>query len=390
MEFSLPFARPSHRSQRRPYTARGLSAQNTSKRSANWTRKLFYESLECRYALDSTVVFSELMYHPRVNDTNPVAIPDTESLEWIELHNLMSVDMDLSRWSIRGIDYTFDSNTIMPAGAYWVIAKDPLALKAATGYDATHGPYAGQLANGGETLELINNNDRVMDRMDYGDAAPWPLGADGSGASLAKRHKDLASSEPPNWLASRLLGGSPGAVNEAPAALVPSATTVSLHEVSAATDLSFRLELFNGGTEAVNLAAHALRSSDPTHATVPLSGILGAGQYVSLNATSLGFRPAEGERLFLLDSKGDLQDAVAVDSVPRGRMQMTPDVPYMDVPWYVETQTTFGAPNSIQLESDIVINEIMYHAPGLSSTPPTPATYDVTTLLPLNGNVQWR
>lgn len=37
--------------------------------------------------LDSTVVLSELMYHPT---------GDNSVLEWVELHNQMSVDMDLS------------------------------------------------------------------------------------------------------------------------------------------------------------------------------------------------------------------------------------------------------------------------------------------------------
>ena len=40
---------------------------------------------------DSTVVFNEVMYHPATNEA---------ALEWVELHNQMSVDMDISRWSL--------------------------------------------------------------------------------------------------------------------------------------------------------------------------------------------------------------------------------------------------------------------------------------------------
>ena len=58
-------------------------------------RRLGLEALEARRVLDSTVVINELFYHPADNEAN----------EWIELHNQMSVDMDVSSWSLNdGID----------------------------------------------------------------------------------------------------------------------------------------------------------------------------------------------------------------------------------------------------------------------------------------------
>ena len=63
---------------------------------------------------DSVVVFNELMYHPE---------SDSRTDEWIELHNQMSVDVDLSRWELTGgIGFQFPTGTILPAGAYVVIA----------------------------------------------------------------------------------------------------------------------------------------------------------------------------------------------------------------------------------------------------------------------------
>ena len=38
---------------------------------------------------DSVVVFNEIHYHPATNET---------ALEWLELHNQMSIDVDLSGW----------------------------------------------------------------------------------------------------------------------------------------------------------------------------------------------------------------------------------------------------------------------------------------------------
>jgi len=63
---------------------------------------------------DSVVVFNEIMYHPGQNQT---------SGEWIELHNQMAVDVDLSGWSIKdGITYTFPEGTFLPGGGYLLIA----------------------------------------------------------------------------------------------------------------------------------------------------------------------------------------------------------------------------------------------------------------------------
>ena len=133
--------------------------------------------------LDSTVVFSELMYNP----------PNDQDLEWIELHNEMAVDMDISQWQIDGVDYTFPAGTVMPAGGYLVVAKSPSAFTAATGLANPLGPFAGRMDNRGETLRLINNSQRTMDEVDYSDRDPWPVGPDGSGATLAKINPDGGS-----------------------------------------------------------------------------------------------------------------------------------------------------------------------------------------------------
>ncbi|RIK76533.1 MAG: hypothetical protein DCC68_19155 [Planctomycetota bacterium] len=168
-------------------------------------RRLRCESLEVRHVLDSVVVFNELMYNPVGAD---------ESLEWIELHNQMAIDIDLSAWRLTdGVNFTFDEDTIIPGHGYLVIAADPAALEAATGFADAVGPYTGRLDNNGESIRLRDRNDRELDRIDYHDEGAWPAGADGSGASLAKINQDSISGISSNWRASPQIGGTPGAVN---------------------------------------------------------------------------------------------------------------------------------------------------------------------------------
>lgn len=115
---------------------------------------------------DSTVVFSEVMYHP-AEDGTP---------EWIELHNQMAVTMDLSGWSVQGgIDYTFPPGTILKGGAYLVLAAAPEELQAITGLYGVYGPFTGKLSNSGESLRLVSHNERLMDRLDYDDRGDWPV-----------------------------------------------------------------------------------------------------------------------------------------------------------------------------------------------------------------------
>ena len=154
---------------------------------------------------DSTVVFNEIMYHPLTNELG---------LEWVELHNQMAVDMDLSGWKLdSSIHFTFPEGTVMAGGGYLVVAVSPATLMAATGLTNVLGPFDGRLSNAGETIELRNNNDRVMDSVKYGVDGDWPIGCDGAGPSLAKYDEDSASDNSANWRTSSQAGGTPGAAN---------------------------------------------------------------------------------------------------------------------------------------------------------------------------------
>ena len=126
-------------------------------------------------AADSVVVFNEINYHPATNEL---------ANEWIELHNQITIDIDLSAWSVRGgVDFTFAEGTIIPGGGHLVVAINPAALQTATGRTNIVGPFTGRLNNSSARLELRDRNDRVMDKLEYGDEGKWPLAPDGSGAA---------------------------------------------------------------------------------------------------------------------------------------------------------------------------------------------------------------
>ena len=164
-----------------------------------------------RAAGDSVLIFNEIQYHP----LNPAT-----QTEWVELRSLQAVDVDIGGWRIEGgIDYTFPNGTVMPGLGHIVVAAAPGQIPGA------YGPFTGQLDNGGETIRLVNRNGRVMDELTYDDEGDWPLGADGSGATLTRRNPSAASGAG-EWTTSKNIGGTPGAKNYAEPSDPPVVTTL--------------------------------------------------------------------------------------------------------------------------------------------------------------------
>jgi len=154
------------------------------------------------------ITFTELHFHP-------AASPDgAAEPEWIELHNPMAFDLDLSGWSLQGgIDWTFAQDTLLGAGEFLVVSADPDALAEQTGFAEALGPYEGQLSNDGERIELVSSGGRLIDTVAWSDEAPWPAGPSSSGFTLTKVDLDAASDHAEHWTTGPLAGGTPGADN---------------------------------------------------------------------------------------------------------------------------------------------------------------------------------
>ena len=179
-------------------------------RRTRYRSKLHLETLEPRVVLDSTVVFHELMYNPVGSD---------ETREWIELHNQMAVDMDLSGWTLQGgVSFRFPEGTTVPGGGYVLVAKDPAAMAPQAGAAAVFGPFAGQLNNAGDQLRLLNRSDRVMDELNYEDHGPGRSGRTGrvqhspSGHHKAVRPTRRTGRAVWNWAARRAARISPSSI----------------------------------------------------------------------------------------------------------------------------------------------------------------------------------
>ncbi|MES2706602.1 MAG: lamin tail domain-containing protein [Verrucomicrobiota bacterium] len=198
-----------------------LNSRPTCPRPPLVATAAFCLSTAFAHAADSVVVFNEINYHPAA----------AAGTEWIELRNLMGVNVDISGWRLaEGTDYTFPKGTVIAGHGFLLVAADP--ANAGLAGKGALGPLKGALNNSGETLQLRNNSDRIMDEVTYSDSGDWPAGPDGGGPTLAKRDQGSADSQASNWTASPEQGGTPGAANFPIQGQVPvTSTLVSLDTV---------------------------------------------------------------------------------------------------------------------------------------------------------------
>lgn len=164
-------------------------------------------SVPMRYA----VVINEIMYNPISGDGDD---------EYVEIYNRSGGAANLAGWSfVSGITYTFPTNaqTVMPAGTYFVVAKNPtnlMSIYTNLSTANTFGPYTGTLANGGERLTLAAADydvttvatgrvtvklDIVVSDLTYGDGGRWGNWSDGAGASLELIDPEADPNLPSNW-----------------------------------------------------------------------------------------------------------------------------------------------------------------------------------------------
>lgn len=299
-------------------------------------------------AFDSVVVFNEIHYHPDE--------PGDPNLEFVEIYNQYSVDVDLSGWRITGgIEYTFPRRSIIGGGSYLVVAADPAAVRALGGLNVK-GPYTGMLDNGGETLRLRNHNRRVMDEVSYNDRAPWPVEADGSGSSISKIDPQSGGADPRNWSHSLEVGGTPGVVN-----FEGAGDPFAINELAGSSGgaNAFFVEVYNSDGEEHALDGYVIVTESGDEFVVPDETTVGANEVVQFGRDDLGFHARNNETVTLYQpGKASVVDALRTDNLGRVRIPDGSEKLFFAAGGIAASPGALNPPAPV---SPIVINEIMYH-----------------------------
>jgi hypothetical protein len=168
-----------------------------------------------RVPLERGIVINEIHYNPRLSAPDWKPLRDTRRGEFIELFNRSERSIDLSGYRLASaIQYSFVRGTMLAAGGYLVVARDPAFIMETYGLapglvvgpppDATAEQIEafGSLDNAGERIVLLDPLGNAVNQVEYRDGGEWPADADGRGSSLELIDPRQDNSSPHAWAAS--------------------------------------------------------------------------------------------------------------------------------------------------------------------------------------------
>ena len=161
------------------------------------------------------IVINELQYHPAVFSV--LAGENAENLQFLELYNAGTTTVDLSGFALsEGVALTFPAGTTMAPGAFLVVAENVVFLRSKVTIPAGVTVLqwtSGNLANGGELVELVDSYGHVLDSVPYDDGGEWSSVPDGNGPSLELVNPAMPNQYGNAWRPSQVNIGTPGAAN---------------------------------------------------------------------------------------------------------------------------------------------------------------------------------
>ena len=328
--------------------------------------------------LDNLVI-SEINYHPHDPQTAAEQAFEADEFEFIELINTHpDSSLDLQGVQIAGgVSYTF-GNVVLAPGERIVVVEAVGAFEARYGTSVNvAGTWSGGLSNSGEELALLDSNGNEISSIDYGDSNPWPVAADGAGATLVL--SDPLSTPAAevgkyyHWRSSVAAGGTPGIADAAaPAGIV-------INEVLAHTDSpqSDSIELFNPTNSNVDIGGWYLSDSKNTlfKFRIPIGTTLAAGEYIVFNESDFNPTPlapgpddfalnsSQGEEVYLTraDDNGNAEFVDAVGFGGSFNGQSFGRVPDGSGSLTRLATTSLGSVNGEAEVGPLVISEFNYH-----------------------------
>jgi hypothetical protein len=193
------------------YRFTGWSGDVTSGDSIIWVENNtnVTANFEFEAAEATQVVINEIMYN---------APDESDSGDWVELHNTTDASIDISGWILKDEDDThsfeFPIGTSIAARGFLVVAQELASFNQFyTGVTPLYGDMGFGLAGGSDDVRLFNTSGELVDGLTYDDEDPWDANADGTGFSLELKNPALDNSLAENWQASSTHMGTPGAEN---------------------------------------------------------------------------------------------------------------------------------------------------------------------------------
>ena len=293
---------------------------------------------------------------------SPAPRADGRDLRFLELYNSAPYAQRVGGYRLSGgLSYTFPAGEKIPAHATVVLAPSPADVAAVYGLADVRAAEDDGFSLTSK-IELRDEIGAQLAKIEPSDKWPWPAGAEGTGHSLVLARPSYGQSDPKAWSRSAQLGGSPGAIDPAPATDYEK-LLVNEYRAHSPTADGF-IELVNVGTDALDLAGCRLSLSGGTAVyTIPDGTTIAAHGFALFTESTLGFRLCGTSADVLLNAPasagGVVIDAFRVPNVELDRsFGRTPDGGPMTARL---ARPTPGVRNALRATSPVVLNEIMYN-----------------------------
>jgi|GEM_PF-1732222 len=134
--------------------------------------------------------------------------------DFIELYNPSPTDsVDVSNWRLEGVDVVLPAGTTMPPGSFLILAEDSNSFQSVHGALPVAAEFANPLDDNGGRLRLSDAAGNLVEMVQFDDDAPWPVEANGFGASLQRIDAGQSGIRPGNWGVDAAVMATPFATN---------------------------------------------------------------------------------------------------------------------------------------------------------------------------------
>ena len=156
-------------------------------------------------------------YQMVINEINYKSGDTYDADDWVEIYNKGTQTADLAGWVLSDNDtdnqFVFPSGYILYPGDYLVVTRDGKKFSAV--YPSVTnfvGDFSFGLSSSGDVVYLYDDKGNQIDRVIYGVQSPWPVEANGTGATLELKNPSFDNEQALNWSANTV-GGTPGKPN---------------------------------------------------------------------------------------------------------------------------------------------------------------------------------
>jgi plastocyanin len=239
------------------------------------------------------LMISEIMY----NDPG-----DSDSLEFIELQNIGSNDINLANFSLISdkIDYTFPDITIK-ANDFLVLCQNSDVFFNHFGFEAISWGDS-LLKNTGDHIILFNVEGNTVDEVEYDDILPWPTEGDGLGSSINLCRPELDNNTAESWQACPVPNRT--YINDLEIFASPGKASYCFYDVAEISELNEDGSLLHedlgvelvGTVHGINLRPGALQ--------ITIIDDFNDGIALFSSSNDFGYQVNEGDRLFILGKTG--------------------------------------------------------------------------------------